>query len=83
MGSYRVALGYGHQGLMQGEIRARGGHSKAGILHVCRCVCEYVDFIKIFLINKGKNCLQGCWCDWQHVSVLAVKSGFVEDPVGL
>lgn len=46
---------------MPEEIRARASQSMAGILHECRCVCAYVDFIKkkMFFINKSKNCLQG------------------------
>lgn len=73
---------------MPGEIREMGSQSTAGILHECRCVCVYVDFItKKFLINKSKNRLQGCWCDWQCVSVrdaelAAMKGDVIEDPVG-
>lgn len=44
---------------MPGAIRARGDGSRVGILHVCRCVCAYVDFIKIFLNNKSKTICKG------------------------
>lgn len=44
---------------MPGVIRARGDRSRVGILHVCRCVCAYVDFIKIFLNNKSKTICRG------------------------
>lgn len=44
---------------MPGALRARDDRSRVGILHVCRCVCAYVDFIKIFLNNKSQTICRG------------------------